>query len=81
MGFLGDYNVDVLLKTLVFQVGSSNSGNAHGGFYFPKLYEAEYVYMVYCEDVSKTNQGGLSSRKRNPTNQQDHSRCFVHLYT
>ena len=57
-------------------------------FCFPKLYEppGEHAYMVYCEDVLKTNQGGLYSCKRKSkevcqyTNEQDSNRCFVHLH-
>ena len=46
----------------------------------------ERAYLVYREDISKTNHGGLSSRKKKPkevchyANQEDPSRCFVRLY-
>ena len=42
--------------------------------------------MVYQVDISKSNQEGLSSRKKKPkkvyqyANEQDLSRCFVQLY-
>ena len=37
-------------------------------FSFPKLYEppGEHANLMHCDNVSKTNQGGLSSCKRKP---------------
>ena len=67
-----DYNVDMFLKTLVFQVGFffALSWNEHRQGSFSKLYEpsGEHAYLVCCEDVSKTNQGGPSSCKRKLVN-------------
>ena len=43
-------------------------------------------YIVYCEDVSKTNQGGLKQRKLIPkevvhhANCENPSRCLISLY-
>ena len=52
-----------------------------------QLFEpGERAYLVYREDVSKTNQGGLASRKRKPkevyqyANLENPSRCFVRIY-
>ena len=41
---------------------------ANKAFSFPKLYEppGEHANLVHCDNVSKTNQGGLSSCKRKP---------------
>lgn len=50
-----------------------------------QLYD-ECSYLVYCEDISKTNQGGLSSRKKTPkevywyANELNPTRYFVQLY-
>ena len=92
---LGDHNPQVLLNTMVFQVGfyfALKSGNEHRRLrHSPPqitLYEppGERSYLVYREDVSKTNQGGLSSRKKKPkevyqyANMENPSRCFVQLY-
>ena len=43
------------------------------------------AYLVYQEDISKTNQGGIKHMKKvlkevHYANQSDSSRCFVHLY-
>lgn len=72
-GLLGDQNPQVLLNTLVFQIRFIfGSGNEHRRLrYDPSqltLYEppGDRANLVYCEDVSKTNQGGLSGRKLKP---------------
>ena len=44
------------------------------------------LILVYGEDISKTNHGGLTNKKEKPkevyqyTNEQDPRRCFVRLY-
>ena len=45
------------------------------------------AYLVYHEDISKTNQGGLANEQKEKTkevyqyaNEQDPNRCFVRLY-
>ena len=48
--------------------------------------EGEAPYIAYTEDISKTNQGGLKSKKISPksvihhANLQNPSRCLVHLF-
>ena len=48
--------------------------------------EGEAPYIAYTEDLSKTNQGGIKSRKISPksiihhANLQNPSRCLVHLF-
>lgn len=95
LGLLGDHSAQVLLNTLVYQVGfffALRSGNEHRRLrHSPaqiQLFEppGERAYLVYREDVSKTNQGGLASRKRKPkevyqyANLENPSRCFVRIY-
>ena len=73
IGLLGDHNADVLHNTVVFQVGlffSLRSENEHRHLrYSPsqiQLYEnpGDRPYSVHKEDISKTNQGGLSHRRK-----------------
>ena len=90
LGLLGDHNAQVLLNTVVYQVGfffAMRSGSEHRRLrhspsqiqlYEPPGDRAYLVYqedvsktnqgglLVYQEDVSKTNQGGLASRKKTP---------------
>ena len=50
------------------------------------LVDGQRPYLTYKEDISRTNQEGLSSRKKQPkevrqyVNLQNPSRCFVRLY-
>ena len=43
-------------------------------------------YLIYQEDISKTNQGGLYSRTKQPkkvihyANTTNPDRCFIHIY-
>ena len=73
LGLLGDHNAQVLLNTIVYQVGyffALRSGNKHRRLrHFPsqiQLHEppGDRAYLVHCEDISKTNQGGLTSKKK-----------------
>ena len=95
LGLLGDHNAQVLINTIVYQVGyffALRSGNEHRRLrHHPsqiQLYEppGDRAYLVYREDVSKTNQGGLANKKKKPkevyqyANEEDPSRCFVRLY-
>ena len=90
---LGNYNA---LNTMVFQVGfhfALRSGNEHQRLrHSPSqitLFEppSEHSYFVYREDISKTNQGGLSSHKKKPkevyqyANLENLSRCLYKLYS
>lgn len=95
LGLLGDSNPRVLLNTIVFQIGffcALRSGNEHRRLRH-KPSQIELVeppggrsYIVYREDISKTNQGGISSRKKAPkeicqyANLDNPSRCFIRLY-
>ena len=44
------------------------------------------AYLVYREDLSKTNQGGLANRRKQPkevyhyANEDDSTRCFIRLF-
>ena len=95
LGLLGDHNAQVLLNTIVYQVGCSfalRSGNEHRRLRHKpsqiQLYEPPggCAYLVYCEDISRTNQRGLASKKKKSkevyqyANEKDPSRCFVRLY-
>ncbi len=95
MGLLGDDNPNMLLSTIVFQVGyifALRSGSEHRRLRHEpsqlQLHEpsGQRAYLVYKEDVSKTNQGGLKHRKRTPkevyqyANADNPNRCFVRLY-
>ena len=95
LGLLGDHNAQVLVDTTVFQMRlyfTLRSGQEHRHLqywsYQVTLFEPPdgHAYLVYQEDTSKTNQGGIKHMKKVPkelvhyANQSDSSRCFVHLY-
>ena len=95
LGLLGDHSAQALVDTMVFQMSlyfALRSGQEHRRLrYHPSqvtLFEPPggRGYLVYQEDVSKTNQGGIKHMKKVPkevvhySNQSDPSRCFVHLY-
>ena len=94
-GLLGDHNPQVLLDTLVYLIVLNfalRSGEEHRRLrHKPSQInvinpEGEAPYIAYTEDISKTNQGGLKSRKIIPksvihhANLQNPSRCLVHLF-
>lgn len=72
LGLLGNHNVQVLLKTIIFQVGlffALRTRNEHRWLRHSsqiQLYKppGKRSYLVYHEDISRTNQGGLVSRKK-----------------
>ena len=85
----------VLLDTLVYLIGLNfalRSGEEHRRLrHNPSQIsvineEGKTPYIVYSEDISKTNQGGLKSRKIVPkrvihhANHQNPSRCLVQLF-
>ena len=92
---LGDHNPQVLLDTLAYFIGLNlawRSGEEHRRLRHkpsqinvinPKV---KAPYIAYTEDISKTNQGGLKSRKISPksvihhVNLQIPSQCLVHLF-
>ena len=92
-GFLGDSSPQVLLDTMLFLCGvhfALRSGEEHRSL---QLSQFELVspsnadaYLVYTENYSKNNQGGLQHRKVKPksvtcyANKQDPTRCLVRLF-
>ena len=94
-GLLGDHSPKVLVNTLVYLIGlyfALRSGEEHRRLrYNPSQInvvneEGKAPYIVYNEDISKTNQGGLKSRKLVPkrvihhSNVQNPQRCLVRLF-
>ena len=94
-GLLGDHTPQVLADTVLYLIGINfalRSGEEHRRlWYFPSEISAvnpvgTAPYIMYCEDTSKTNQGGLKSRKVTPkrvvhhANMEKPSRCLVQLF-
>ena len=71
-GFLGDHHPKALVDTMVYYIGlffAIRVGEHRKIRHCPsqlRLFEpaGHIAYLVYTEDVSKTNQGGLLHRKR-----------------
>ena len=95
LGLLDTTSPTVLLHTLVYMVGlyfALRSGSEHIRLrYTPaqiQLIEKSHSppYLIYQEDISKTNQGGLHSRTKQPkkvihyANTTNQDRCFIHIY-
>lgn len=96
-GILGDANPKQLVETLLFQIGmhfALRAGSEHRNLrvgersQFAIKYdkEADLEFLEYCEDTSKSNQGGLKHRKiskkvvRAYENKTCPERCIVRLY-
>ena len=93
-GLLGDHSPQVLVDTVLYLIGLNfalRSGEEHRHLrHFPSqisVIDTEGApYIMYCEDASKTHQGGLKSRKLAPKHVIHHanlerpSRCSVHLF-
>ena len=91
-GMLGDHSLQVLVDTVLYLIGLNfalRSGEEHHHLcHFPSQIsivniEGTVPYILYCEDVCKTHQGGLKSRKMAPgrvihhANMQNPSRCLL----
>ena len=94
-GLLGDHCPQALLDTLVYLNGfcfALRSGDEHRRLrYTPCQIKVvntvgRTTRIMYCEDISKTNQGGLKSRKVTPkrvvhhANEENPARCLVRLF-
>ena len=93
-GLLGEHNPQVLLDTLVYYIGLYFA--IWGGEHRKLRHDPSQIqlvepaggmpYLVFMEDVSKTNQGGLEHRKKVPKQVVHHlhaeapERCLVRLY-
>ena len=97
-GILGDSNPEQLLNTILYLNGlqfALRGGQEHRNL---RMYDKPQItgpftdkstgrrYMVYREDVSKANSGGLKHKKAEPKvvkafdNQENTSRCYVRLW-
>ena len=94
-GILGDHSPRALLNTVFYMTGlyfALRSGKEHRQLrHNPCQIEVvekpgEIPYLLYTEDVSKNNQGGLKGRKtpqkvvKHYANTDDPSRCFVRIF-
>ena len=93
-GLLGEHNPKVLLDTLVYYIGLYFA--IRGGEHRKLRHNPSQIqlvepvggtpYLVFKEDVSKSNQGGLLHRKKVPKQVVHHlnaeapERCLVRLY-
>ena len=74
-GLLGDHSPQVLVDTLLYLIGLNfalRSGEEHWHLQYNRSQitvvhkEGMAPYIMYNEDISETNQGGLKSRKLTP---------------
>lgn len=93
-GLLGDHHPKALVDTMVYYIGlyfAIRGGEHRKIRHYPSqlcLFEpaGQIAHLVYTEDVSKTNQGGLLHRKRaakevvHHANVTDPKRCVIRLY-
>ena len=94
-GLLGDQHPQQLLDTLIFYIGlcfALRSGMEHRRLqFYPtqiQVVESEISrdYIMYTEDVSKINQGGIAHRRREPkqviqyANEVHPEQCLIRLY-
>ena len=95
MKLLGDHSPRVLVRTMVFMNGKNfalRSGQEHRALRFnpPQITlhepDGDTPYLLYVEDVSKSNQGGLKHMKvrrkevKHYANTNNPVRCHVRLY-
>ena len=94
-GLLGDQHPQQLLDTLIFYIGlcfALRSGMEHRRLqFYPtqiQVVESEISrdYIMYTEDASKINQGGIAHRRREPkqviqyANEVHPEQCLIRLY-
>lgn len=95
LSLVGEHSPQILLDTIVYMVGlyfALQSGNEHRKLRHnpSQLQVVEppdgHVYIIYREEISKTNQGRLNSRRKKPkevmhyANTTNPARCFVCLF-
>ena len=92
-GLLGEHSPQVLLDTLVYLCGlyfALRSGQEHRSLQFTQFKLVEQTdspsYIIYTENASKNNRGGISQRKVAPkevthyANTDNPQRCIVRLF-
>ena len=92
-GLLGDHSPQSLLDTMIYLCGvhfALRSGQEHRSLQITQIDLVQPTdgepYLVYVENFSKNNAGGLSHRKVQPKQVEHHantanpSRCLVKLY-
>ena len=94
-GVLGNGNPQTLIDTLIYLIGihfALRSGDEHRSLTFSQIeivtpaINGKSSYLIYTENVSKTNSGGLSHRKVEPkqvihhANGDNPSRCLVAIF-
>ncbi len=93
-GLLGDHSPQTLLDTILFSCGlafAMRSGEEHRSLQLPQFKLVESAtdgsnYLVYNENYSKNNSGGLKDRKVRPksvthyANETNPGRCLVRLF-
>ena len=92
-GLLGSHSPQVLLHTMVYLCGLNfalRSGQEHRDLQLSQIELVEHTdqppYLVYTENISKNNRGGLEQRKMEAKQVVHHSnttnpdRCFVTLF-